>query len=263
MFYTAKIQTSLVITNNIQTFILILTSIITYIQTLLVMARLSDFYKDLPAANRKVYNLIQERTDGNVKAFAELIGVSQQVLDRTFRIDSRSGKFPSVSEKIKEGLWREFGYDESWLYSNDDSGKEVYQEDLYSTYLLPMSAMGGSLTGFAPQGTALQECEKIISPIKGVDFAISVYGESMAPEYPSGSKILIKKINPGIFIDWGKAYVLDTPNGVIVKEIHECKEKEGYIRCHSINPDPKFSDFDVPLSEVYGMYRVLMCLSAK
>ena len=29
------------------------------------------------------------------------------------------------------------------------------------------------------------------------------------------------------------------------------------------NPDPKFSDFDVPMSEVYGIYRVLMCLSAK
>ena len=39
--------------------------------------------------------------------------------------------------------------------------------------------------------------------------------------------------------------------------------KEGCIRCHSINPDPKFSDFDVPMSEIYGICRVLMCLSAK
>lgn len=130
-------------------------------------------------------------------------------------------------------------------------------------YLLPMYAMGGSLTGFAESGSLLQNCEKIISPIKGVDFAISVYGESMSPEYPSGSRVLIKKINPSIFIEWGKTYVLDTPNGVIIKEVHECKDKPGYIKCHSINPDPKFSDFDIPLSEVYGMYRVLMCLSAK
>lgn len=133
----------------------------------------------------------------------------------------------------------------------------------YTTYLLPMSAMGGSLSGFAASSVLLKDCETIISPIENVDFAITIYGESMAPEYPSGSRILIKKINPNIFIDWGKAYVLDTPNGVIVKEIHECKDKPGYIRCHSINPDPKFSDFEVPLSEIYGMYRVLMCLSAK
>ena len=141
-----------------------------------------------------------------------------------------------------------------------DTGKKVNVKSEYITYLLPMSAMGGSLTGFASPSVFLKDCETIISPIENVDFAITVYGDS---EYPSGSRILIKKINPNIFIDWGKTYVLDTPNGVIVKEVHECREKEGYIKCHSINPDPKFSDFDVPLSEVYGMYRVLMCLSAK
>ncbi len=146
--------------------------------------------------------------------------------------------------------------------ANKENTNDTYKSE-YTTYLLPMSAMGGSLTGFAEPGVTLQNCEAIISPIADVDFAITVYGESMAPEYPSGSRILIKKINPSIFIDWGKTYVLDTPNGVIVKEIHECKGKEGYVTCHSINPDPKFSDFDVPLSEVYGMYRVLMCLSAK
>lgn len=146
------------------------------------------------------------------------------------------------------------------IISNTASNEELIEN---VTYLLPMSAMGGSLNGFAPQGALLQDCEKIISPIKGVDFAITVYGDSMAPEYPSGSRVLIKKINPGIFIDWGKVYVLDTPNGVIIKEIHECKEKEGHIKCHSINPDPKYADFDVALSEIYGMYRVLMCLSAK
>lgn len=144
-----------------------------------------------------------------------------------------------------------------------DTGKKVNIKSEYITYLLPMSAMGGSLTGFASPSVFLKDCETIISPIENVDFAITVYGDSMSPEYPSGSRILIKKINPNIFIDWGKTYVLDTPNGVIVKEVHECREKEGYIKCHSINPDPKFSDFDVPLSEVYGMYRVLMCLSAK
>lgn len=141
--------------------------------------------------------------------------------------------------------------------------KDIEYTKGFTTYLLPMSAMGGTLTGFAAPGAMLQNCEAIISPIEDVDFAITVYGDSMAPEYPSGSRILIKKINPNIFIDWGKTYVLDTANGVIVKELHECCDKEGYVKCHSVNPDPKFSDFDVPLSEVYGVYRVLMCMSAK
>lgn len=142
----------------------------------------------------------------------------------------------------------------------DESG--IYDLSDYETWLLPQTAHGGSLNSIPSDGIFLQNCEKMISPIKGVDFAITVYGDSMAPEYPSGSRILIKKINPDIFIDWGKVYVLDTSNGVIVKEVHTCV-KEGYITCHSINPDPKYADFVVSLSEVYGMYRVLMCLSAK
>lgn len=132
----------------------------------------------------------------------------------------------------------------------------------YETWLLPMNTHGGSLTGIPAEGAMPQNCERIISPIKDVDFAITVYGDSMAPEYPSGSKVLIKKINPEVFIEWGRTFVLDTSNGVIIKEIHYC-EREGYITCHSINNDPKYKDFDIPLSEVYGMYRVLMVLAAK
>lgn len=63
------------------------------------------------------------------------------------------------------------------------------------------------------------DCERVISPIKGADFAITVAGDSMAPEYPEGAKILIKKINEEAFIEWGKVYVLDTCNGTVVKKL--------------------------------------------
>lgn len=149
-------------------------------------------------------------------------------------------------------------------YTTQNMTNEAAENDIsdYETWLLPQTAHGGSLTNIPADGTFLQNCERIVSPIKGVDFAITIYGESMSPEYPSGSRVLIKKINPDIFIDWGRVYVLDTSNGVIIKEIRKC-QKEGFITCHSINTDPKYADFDVPLKEIYGMYRVLMCLSAK
>lgn len=149
-------------------------------------------------------------------------------------------------------------------YTTQNITNEAVENDIsdYKTWLLPQTVHGGSLTNIPTDGTFLQNCERIVSPIKGVDFAITIYGESMSPEYPSGSRVLIKKINPDIFIDWGRVYVLDTSNGVILKEIRKC-QKEGFITCHSINSDPKYADFDVPLKEIYGMYRVLMCLSAK
>ena len=72
--------------------------------------------------------------------------------------------------------------------------------------LLPIAAQGGTLKEFIVS-VKDSDTEHIVSPIKGVDFAITVAGDSMAPEYPNGSQILIKKIDEKAFIDWGKAYV--------------------------------------------------------
>lgn len=193
--------------------------------------------------------------------------------------DLKSGKTKKISDEVADKILRVYPqYNKGWLMSGEgstlsDNQKENAGQNManetaidalsdYETWLLPQTAHGGSLTNIPTDGVLLQNCEKIVSPIKGVDFAISIYGESMSPEYPSGSRVLIKKIKHNAFIDWGKAYVIDTCNGVILKEVLKC-ERDGFITCHSINPDPKYADFDVSLDDVYGIYRVLMCLSAK
>lgn len=132
-------------------------------------------------------------------------------------------------------------------------------DNTYSIPLLPVSAQGGSLNDFVVS-VKESDCEKIISPIKGADYAMSVAGDSMAPEYPSGSQILIKRINERAFIDWGKVYVLDTCNGTVIKRLFPSKKPE-MVLCKSINP--KFPPFEVSMSDVYGVYRVLMCMSVK
>ncbi len=131
--------------------------------------------------------------------------------------------------------------------------------DLHLIPLLPVSAQGGSFNDFV---VSIKEssCEKIISPIKGADYAMSVSGESMAPEYPSGSQILIKRINEKAFIDWGRVYVLDTCNGTVIKRLFPSDTADKVI-CKSINPE--FPPFEVLLSDVYAVYRVLMCMSLK
>lgn len=201
---------------------------------------------------RKKYNLTQSQ-------MGEILGCGQTNISEI----ERNKKDIDVTQY--QTLCELYGEDEVSTFQinniNDDANT-IADNTGYATYLLPQSAMGGPLSGFAEDGVTLQNCEKVISPIKGVDFAITVYGESMSPEYPSGSRVLIKKIDPSVFIDWGKVYVLDTSNGVIIKELHK-NEKDGYVTCHSINPDPKFADFDLEISDVYGFYRVLMCLSAK
>ncbi len=89
---------------------------------------------------------------------------------------------------------------------------------------------------------------------------MSVSGDSMAPEYPNGCKILVKKIDEKAFIEWGRVYVLDTCNGSVVKKIMP-GDRDGQVRCVSINDD--YPPFFVDLSSVYGIYRVRMMLAEK
>ena len=142
-----------------------------------------------------------------------------------------------------------------------NKGVENMEESAIWTLLLPVSAQGGSLNDFVVS-VKEGDCEKVVSPIRGVDFAMTVSGNSMAPEYPNGSRIFIKKINERAFIEWGKTYVLDTCNGVLIK-ILVPSNKEGYVRCISINTDPIFAPFDVSLNDIYGIYKVLLCMSVK
>lgn len=127
--------------------------------------------------------------------------------------------------------------------------------------LLPIAAQGGSLNDFVVS-VKESDCEKVVSPIRGADFAMPISGDSMAPEYPNGSQIFIKRINESAFIEWGKVYVLDTCNGVVVK-ILVPSQKEGYVRCVSINTDPIFAPFEIAWEDINGVYRVLLCMSVK
>lgn len=139
-------------------------------------------------------------------------------------------------------------------------GGEDFEEPTYVP-LLPISAQGGSLNDFVVS-VKDSDCERVISPIRGADFAMTVAGDSMAPEYPSGSQILIKKINERAFIDWGKVYVLDTCNGSVIKRIFPADDKDpGKVKCVSINPD--YPPFEVSFADIYGIYRVLLSMSIK
>lgn len=125
--------------------------------------------------------------------------------------------------------------------------------------VIPTEAIAGTLGDFSDH-ISLYDCEKMTSPIKGVDYAMKVAGESMSPEYPAGSVILIKKINENAFIEWGKTYVLDTDNGAVVKKVYKT-ENPTLVECRSVNPS--YQPFTIDTSFIHGWYRVLMVLSQK
>lgn len=73
----------------------------------------------MPLPNRKIFDLVASKTDGNVRRFAELLGVKQQSFNRIFNTDPRSGKYPSVSDEIKEAIKKVFGFDDVWFVQDE------------------------------------------------------------------------------------------------------------------------------------------------
>lgn len=213
-------------------------------------------------------------SDLSIKAptFAKNIGVKYQRI-----LDIQNGKTKRISPAVADLIIETYPqYNRNWLLTGEgemQKGQEslpidfgsssTSQQDqlIHTVPLIPISAQGGPLNDFV---TSIKEneCERIISPVKYADLAITVAGDSMAPEFPSGCKLLIKKINESAFIEWGKVYVLDTCNGTVIKEVHRGKS-ENEIECYSINPDPKFQPFTVKFDDIYGMYRIIMCMSLK
>lgn len=125
--------------------------------------------------------------------------------------------------------------------------------------LIPFEARGGQLDGFARNGVTLAQCETVPTPFKGAQFAISVRGQSMSPTYPSGCVLFISK-NIADWVEWGKVYVLDTENGVIVKQLAPSSLGKDFVCCKSFNDAPEFAPFDVPKSTIFGIYRVVGAL---
>lgn len=178
--------------------------------------------------------------------FADILGVNRSVLsaakngDEKYLTDTLMAKVKAAHE----------------LHFAPPTETEIEQE---MVLVIPTGARAGTLADFSIS-TEAYECERMVTPIKGADFAIQVTGDSMSPEYPSGSVILIKKINEKAFIEWGKTYVLDTENGAVIKNIRRTDNPE-VIECVSLNP--AYQPFMMETKYVNGWYRVLMVLSLK
>lgn len=202
----------------------------------------------------------------NKNSFSNEIGMSSNVTIGRIINEDRN-PHPDTLKKITDRYpqisldWLMTGTGQMLLESCPGKQSNPQIPDAYMVPLLPLYAQGGSLNDFAPS-VRMADCEKVISPIAGADFAITITGDSMAPEYPSGSRILIKRVDEKAFIEWGRVYVLDTMNGTVVKEVRK-GNSDDEVMCYSLNPDPKFQPFAVKFSSIFGFYKVMLCLSLK
>lgn len=191
--------------------------------------------------------------------FTKKLGVSS-----TYIGAMRKG-IPAEKLKVISSLYPDLNRD--WLLYGEgrmlnepqsgSGGKENIES--FETLLLPVEAYAGNLQMWS-RGIMERDCQRIVSPVPDADFAIPVRGDSMEPLFRDGSTLLVKKINEKAFIPWGHPMVLDTENGVLVKNVlpfesQNDRERDRYIIAQSQNPN--YPPIKIPTASIYGLYRVI------
>ena len=118
--------------------------------------------------------------------------------------------------------------------------------------IVPYAVRGGALQGFS-EGVEEWECERITSPVRGAELAFEVTGDSMAPGFPAGTRVLLKKVKS--VIAWGEVHVIDTVDGPVLKRIDQ-GGTDGVFILRSDNP--AYQPIVVSREEIRGVWRVLL-----
>lgn len=130
------------------------------------------------------------------------------------------------------------------------NGSEPPALPLKTLPLIPFEAIAGipSIDNF---GVAFSDCDQYVVPefaARGVDFLIRVSGSSMYPKYSNGDLLACTIIHDILFFQWGKVYVIDSSQGVLVKRIFE-SQKQDCIQLVSDNRE-HYPPFDFPVSDI-------------
>lgn len=118
---------------------------------------------------------------------------------------------------------------------------------------IPYDAAAGALS-IAEYGISRNDCEMlpVIPRFPKYDFTIIAKGDSMIPEIASGDELACRFIDPKGFIQWGRPHVLDTAQGVVVKNIFELPDS---ILCRSVNNN--YPDFPIAKDDIYHIALVV------
>lgn len=164
-------------------------------------------------------------------------------------INRNSTKIQTL-ETIAEALQCPIG-----IFFNEPKPSQKKEKALLIPHI-PLSAQAGALSGFS-EGVAYSGCEmnNHIPSLGTYDFTIDVRGDSMLPDYHSGDVVACKKMYPNDFIRYGSVYILDTPQGIVMKKVEKNRQDPSSLICISLNEN--YAPFTLPLEDIYSMSLVV------
>lgn len=176
---------------------------------------------------------------------AERLGVSQQAVSNQL-----SGR--KLGPNVARNWADVFGFRVEYLLTGE--GPAMESEDAPpadSVPIVPYAVRGGALQGFS-EGVEEWECERITSPVRGAELAFEVTGDSMAPGFPAGTRVLLKRVRS--MIAWGEVHVIDTVDGPVLKRIDQGENDTFILR----SDNPAYQPIVVTREDIRGVWRVLL-----
>ena len=214
---------------------------------------------EMPLPNRKIWDLATERTSGNVSALADMIGIKQQSLDRLFKIDKRSGKYPSVSSEIKKALFEKLGVSEIDLLT------DIQQEQPEISYTKGRPYYNVDFVG----GFDLVINDQTRNPDYLIDFQkykeadcwCNISGHSMEPLISSGDIIALKEMKDWRdFLLFGEVYGIITDDMRTVKTVTKSQKGEDFLQLVPENKSEEYQPQDIPVKLIRKVFKVLGCM---
>jgi transcriptional regulator with XRE-family HTH domain len=119
----------------------------------------------------------------------------------------------------------------------------------------------------------IYESEKLVTFVvekfdPALHLAFKVYGDSMnggrLTDTPDKAIVLGREVEKSSWLDgglkidrYGYGWVILTERNILFKDIVQVDKSRGIITCHSRNPSPEYSDFELSLNEVHQIFKVL------
>lgn len=231
---------------------------------------------ELPAINQRVKEIIEDKTKGNVTAFSLALGyTSAQKVNRLFKIDSRTGKYPVPSSTIISDISNMFDVNTNWLVSGtgnkyiskQNEAALLIEGGVIMVPLVNQYAHAGYLCGYADAEyiETLPTIPFIIDKeADGNYIAFEVKGDSMDDgtdeAYKEGDRLLCREIFPLYWIEsrlhirkWD--FVIVHEEGILVKRIIDHDVENHTITIHSLNTF--YPDRVIDLVEVRQIFKVV------
>lgn len=123
--------------------------------------------------------------------------------------------------------------------------------------IFPFSVRAGVSLNDITEGLTDTACERITSPVRGAELAMEVVGESMAPGFPAGARVLLKRVPADTYITWGEVFVVEGVNGPVLKRIFPTEDTSVW-ELRSDNPN--YPPFRIRTEHVRSVWRVLLMM---